>query len=163
MNAEHELSVTRLIDAPPETVWHVWTERMAEWWCPKPWTTPVVENDFRPGGRCYQEMESPESERHPSDGVWLEVVPNERIVSTNLFTAGWVPQVQSGEGCDFPVVMIATFEPEGAGTRYTVRMRHWDAETLKKHEEIGFHQGFEQTTAQLAALAEGEARSRTAA
>lgn len=33
-----ELSVTRLIDAPVETVWNAATERLAEWWCPKPWT-----------------------------------------------------------------------------------------------------------------------------
>ena len=163
MNETYELSITRLIDAPPETVWRVWTDRMAEWWVPKPWSTPEVENDFRPGGRCYQVMESPEGERFPSEGVWLEVVPGERIVSTNLFRAGWVPLSQSGEGCDFPVVMIATFEREGEGTRYTVRMRHWDSETLKKHEEIGFHQGFEQTTAQLAELAEMEAQGRAAA
>ena len=160
---QHELSVTRLIEAPPETVWRVWTGRMGEWWTPRPWKTPVVENDFRAGGRSYQEMESPEGERFPNEGVWLEVVPNERIVVTNVFKSGWVPQNLSGEGCDFSMLAIFTFEPEGAGTRYTARARHWDDATLKKHEEMGFHEGWGQATVQLAELAEAEARGRAAA
>ena len=36
-NSEHELSITRFIDAPPETVYRVYTERTEEWWAPKPW------------------------------------------------------------------------------------------------------------------------------
>jgi len=32
----YELSITRLIDVPPATVWRVWTERLEEWWAPKP-------------------------------------------------------------------------------------------------------------------------------
>ena len=49
MKAEHELSVTRLIDAPVALVWKTATERLAEWWCPKPWTTEIVEQDWRAG------------------------------------------------------------------------------------------------------------------
>lgn len=160
---QHELSVTRKIEAPPETVWRVWTERMGEWWTPRPWTTPVVDNDFRPGGRSYQEMQSPEGERFPNEGVFLEVVPNQRVVLTNIFGAGWVPQNLSGDGCDFAMLAIFTFEPEGSGTRYTARARHWDEATVKKHEEMGFHEGWAQAAAQLAELAEAETRGRAAA
>jgi uncharacterized protein YndB with AHSA1/START domain len=46
-----ELSVTRLIDAPVDTVWKIATERLEEWWCPKPWTAEIVEQDWRAGGR----------------------------------------------------------------------------------------------------------------
>ena len=35
-----ELSVTRLIDAPPETVYRAWIGRPDDWFAPKPWTTP---------------------------------------------------------------------------------------------------------------------------
>jgi uncharacterized protein YndB with AHSA1/START domain len=148
--AAHELSVTRLIQAPPETVYRIWTERTGEWFVPRPWTMPVVEMDFRPGGRSYIEMESPEGERFPNDGVFLEVVPNERIVSTDAFTPGWVPQGPF-------MVAIFTFEPEGGGTNYTARVRHWTAEALKQHQDMGFEQGWSQCAAQLAELAEAEA------
>jgi uncharacterized protein YndB with AHSA1/START domain len=108
-------------------------------------------------------MESPEGDRHPGDGVFLEVVPNERIVFTNIFTTGWALQSLSGQGCDFAIVAIVTFEPEGSGTRYTARVRHANEETLRKHDEMGFSEGWGQCTAQLAELAEAEAGARAAA
>ena len=58
MPAQHELSITRFIDAPPETVYRVYTERTGEYWCPKPWTTPVVDWDLRAGGRANTVMRS---------------------------------------------------------------------------------------------------------
>jgi uncharacterized protein YndB with AHSA1/START domain len=164
MKRELELSVTRMIDAPPAIVYRVWTERTSEWWCPKPWKTPVVEHDLRAGGRSYFEMESPEGERFPSEGVYLEVVPNERIVVTSAFTAGWQPQQLEDEACgDFPTVSIFTFEPEGGGTRYSARVRHWTEAALKQHEAMGFQEGWSICAAQLAELAEGESQGRAAA
>ena len=91
MKAEHELSVTRLIDAPVELVWKVATERLAEWWCPRPWTAEIVEQDWRPGGRSAMIMRGPEGETHPVEGVLLEVTPNELFVFTDSFKAGWIP------------------------------------------------------------------------
>jgi uncharacterized protein YndB with AHSA1/START domain len=157
-----ELSVTRFIDAPPETVYRVYTERLEEWWAPAPWKTRVVEMDLRPGGRFAFEMTGPEGESHPSDSVYLEVVPNARIVNTNAFTAGWQPKGSMDSDCDFPCVSIITFEPEGSGTRYTARVRHWTEAAVKAHEAMGFEPGWNMVTAQLAGLAEAEAH-RTAA
>jgi uncharacterized protein YndB with AHSA1/START domain len=77
-----ELSVTRYIDAPSATVYRVYTERLEEWWAPAPWKTQVVEMDLRAGGRFAFEMQGPEGESHPSESVYLEVIPNERIVNT---------------------------------------------------------------------------------
>ena len=163
MTAQHELSIDRYIDASPETVYRVWTERTREWWCPKPWTTPVVEWDLRAGGRSYTVMRSPEGEEMPHEGIFLEVVPNEKIVFTNAFTAGWDPQVLSGEGCDFGMVAIVTFEPEGEGTRYTARVRHWDEAARKQHEAMGFHEGWGMVADQLALLAEAGPAAETRA
>ena len=50
-DAQYELSVTRLIAAPRDMVWRAWTERLEEWWAPRPWTTTLIEQDLRPGGR----------------------------------------------------------------------------------------------------------------
>ena len=65
MSEIFELRISRLIRAAPETVWNVYTQRTAEWFCPRPWTTPVVDWDLRVGGRANVEMASPEGERHP--------------------------------------------------------------------------------------------------
>jgi uncharacterized protein YndB with AHSA1/START domain len=162
-NSNHELSITRFIDAPPETVYRVYTERMEEWFAPKPWRTRVIEQDIRPGGRAASQMTGPNSESHLNEGVYLEVVPNERIVFTNAFTAGWQPKTLMTSGCDFAMVGIVTFQPEGAGTRYTARVRHWDEEALKKHEAMGFEEGWNIVAAQLAEIAEAEASRAKAA
>lgn len=154
--AQHELSITRFIDAPPEAVYRAWTERPEQWFAPRPWTTPKAEWELRPGGRMLTVMRSPEGEDMPGEGVFLKVAPNEKIVFTNIFTAGWQPRALSGDGCDFGMVAIITFEPEGKGTRYTARVGHWDEATLKRHEEIGFHEGWSQCTDQLAELAEAK-------
>ncbi len=113
----YELSITRLINAPPAAVWRVWTERLEEWWAPKPWTTRVIENDLRPGGRrAAMVMSGPGGENSPMEGVYLEVIPHQRIVFTNAFKVGWIPQ---------PPFMVGFFEfaDEGGRTRYTAGAR----------------------------------------
>ena len=45
-----DLSVERHIAAPPAQVWRIMTERITEWWCPKPWTTMIEQLEWRPGG-----------------------------------------------------------------------------------------------------------------
>jgi uncharacterized protein YndB with AHSA1/START domain len=150
--AAFELSIERYIDAPPATVFKVWTERLEEWWAPKPWTTKVIEQDLRPGGRSAMIMSGPDGEKSPMEGVILEVVPNEEIVFTNAFTAGWIPQTPF-------MVGFFTFAPEGRGTRYRAGARHWDEAALKQHEAMGFTQGWGICAAQLAELAEAEANA----
>jgi uncharacterized protein YndB with AHSA1/START domain len=147
MTATYELSVTRLIAAPPETVYRAWTEHTESWFAPKPWKTQVLEQDLRPGGRSLIKMSGPEGELEPMEGVFLEVVPNRRIVSTDAFAAGWRPAKPF-------MVSITTFEPEGDGTRYTATARHWDEESMKQHEAMGFHQGWGMVAQQLAEVAE---------
>jgi uncharacterized protein YndB with AHSA1/START domain len=159
-----ELSISRYIDAAPETVYGAWTERPKEWFVPKPWTLAAAEWDLRAGGRMYTEMRGPDGEGGDGgEGVFLEVVPNARIVFTNVFTPGWVPQRQSNEGCDFGMVAIFTFEAEGEGTRYTARALHFEEEAVKKHEAMGFEQGWGICADQLAEIAEGEAGRAEAA
>lgn len=149
MSAEHELSVTRLIDAPVDLVWRIATERLTEWWCPKPWTTEIVEQDWRPGGRSAMVMRGPEGEEHPMEGVFLEVTPGKRFVFTDAFKVGWIPQT---------AFMVGWFEfaDEGGKTRYTAGARHWSEEALKQHEAMGFVEGWGKVAEQLAALAEAE-------
>lgn len=147
MSEDLTLSVTRLIDAPVEKVWRIATERLAEWWCPKPWWTEIVEQDWRPGGRSAMVLRGPDGEKHELEGVFLEVTPNVRFVSTDAYRAGWLPQKPFMTG-------VWEFADEGGKTRYTATARHWDAETKKTHEDMGFFDGWNACATQLAALAE---------
>lgn len=48
----HELSFTRVLQAPVAKVWSAWTmrEQLMPWFCPKPWQVTACEIDLRPGG-----------------------------------------------------------------------------------------------------------------
>lgn len=142
----HELSITRVIDAPIEAVWRAWTDHKEEWFCPRPWRAEFVEQDLRAGGRSAIVMHGPAGERMEMEGVYLEVVPGERIVSTDAFTAGWQPQKPF-------MVRVETFTDEGGRTRYTATARHWDAETKAGHEAMGFEQGWGASADQLGEVA----------
>lgn len=146
----HELVLTRIIDAPREKLYRCWTEPalLKQWFVPKPWTIAKAEVDVRPGGSSLIVMRSPEGQEMPNPGVFLEVVPNERIVVTDAYTSAWVPSAKPF------MTAIVTFEDLGGGkTRYTARARHWTAEDRAAHEKMGFHEGWGICADQLAALA----------
>jgi uncharacterized protein YndB with AHSA1/START domain len=145
----HELCITRLIDAPRHAVYRCWSEPelMKQWFAPKPFTTPKVELDLRPGGGSLIVMATPEGQEMPNRGQYLEVVPDERIVFTDAYVGDWVPS-----GKPF-MTGILTFADEGGKTRYTARVRHWTAEDKAQHEQMGIETGWGICADQLEALA----------
>jgi len=147
---ERELVLTRVIDAPAEALYRCWTdpELMIQWFTPAPWTTVEVVTELRPGGASKIVMEGPDGTQFPNHGVYLEIVPNEKIVFTDAYTAGWEPSAEPF------FTGIITFEDLGKGlTRYTAVARHWTLENKAKHEAMGFHQGWGAAADQLTALA----------
>ena len=146
--AGRELVITRLIDAPREKLYRAWTEPalIKQWFAPHPWTVPVAETEVRPGGATLIVMRGPDGNEFPNRGVYLEVVPNERLVFTDAYTRAWEPSVKPF------MTGILTFEDEGGKTRYTARVRHWSVADCESHEKMGFRQGWGQCTDQLAAL-----------
>ena len=146
--SDRDLVLTRVIDAPPEKVYRAWTEPalLKQWFAPLPYTTPVAELDVRPGGACLVVMKSPEGQELPNPGVYLEVVPNRRLVFTNAYTKAWEPS-------DKPfMTVVLTFEDRGGKTDYTALVRHWTMADRETHEKMGFHRGWAQCADQLAAL-----------
>ena len=146
---KRELLLTRLIDAPPASVFRCWTEPelIVQWFTPPPWKTIHAEIDLRAGGASLIVMQGPDGTEMPNHGVYLEVVRHERLVFTDAYSAGWVP-------ADKPFFTgILTFADEGGKTRYTARARHWTVQDCDQHEKMGFHEGWGIATDQLAALA----------
>jgi uncharacterized protein YndB with AHSA1/START domain len=149
---ERELVLGFLITASPEAIYRCWTdpELLVKWFAPKPFETRVVSQDFRVGGRQEIAMKDPASgAEFPASGVFLEIVPNRKIVSTDAFNADWQPV----EGTPFMVAQT-TFEPQPDGrTLYIARARHWTDEKREQHVQMGFHPGWTQCAHQLAELA----------
>lgn len=142
----YELSISRLIDAPIDAVWRAWTEHQDEWFCPRPWRSETLVQELHAGGRSVIVMRGPEGEENRLEGVFLDVVPHHRIVSTDAFTNGWVPATPF-------MVRVDEFAEEGDGTRYTASARHWTAEARDQHAAMGFEAGWGAAADQLEAVA----------
>jgi uncharacterized protein YndB with AHSA1/START domain len=150
MNANLDLVITRDIAAPREKIYRCWTEPalIKQWFAPKPWTTTQAQTDVRAGGASLVVMRGPDGQEFPNPAVYLEVVPNERIVTTDAYTAAWEPSAKPF------MTLVLTFEDLGGGkTRYTARARHWNEADKQAHEKMGFHEGWGRCTDQLAELA----------
>lgn len=145
---DRDLVLTRLIDAPREKLYRAWTEPelLKQWFAPLPYTTPVAELDVRPGGANVIVMRGPDGTDMPNAGVYLEVVPNERIVFTDAFSKAWEPSAKPF------MTVILTFDEEGGKTRYTALVRHWTVADKEAHEQMGFHVGWGMCADQLEAL-----------
>lgn len=148
MTDNKELRVSLHIAASPEKVWDVLANRMEEWWCPRPWRVEIDHQDRRAGGRCAMTMHGPNGEVMPNEGIFLAWEEGRRFVSTDAFT---------GEDFDPAGPFMVGFweiEPEGEGTRYTARAKHWSEEARKNHEEMGFIPGWTAVAEQLKELCE---------
>jgi len=147
-----DLALARVIAAPPERVWAAWTQPdlVKRWFTPKPWETAHCEIDLRPGGIFRTVLRGPDGPEVDNTGCWLEVVPNRRLVWTVALLPGFRPNGSLPHGLSFTAVI--TFEPEGAGTRYTVTAMHPGAEAAKRHADMGFHEGWGAALEQLVEL-----------
>jgi len=139
--SDREPVITRIIDAPRERVFKAWTdpELLKQWFAPLPYTTPVAELDFRPGGANLIVMRDPRVMNFQT-GACISKSSKKRG------TKAWEPS-----GKPFMTVIL-TFENEGGKTKYTARVLHWTVADREAHEKMGFHQGWGQCADQPAAL-----------
>ncbi len=148
--AQHELKIDLILDAPREKLFRCWTDAqlIKQWFAPKPWTISHAEMDVRPGGASLVVMRSPEGQEFPNPGLFLEIVPNEKIVMTDALSAAYRPA-----GKPFMVAEVLFEDAGGGKTRYIARAMHWNDETLQEHKQMGFHEGWTAVARQLEELA----------
>lgn len=79
---DRELLLTRTLNAPVDLVWEAWSnpEHIAKWWGPTGFTNTVSVMDFQPGGKWTLVMHGPDGVDYPNESIFVEVVPNKRIV-----------------------------------------------------------------------------------
>jgi uncharacterized protein YndB with AHSA1/START domain len=148
---ELDLVLTREINAPREILYKCWTtpEHLVHWFVPKPHKVTACALDVRPGGACNTTFDV-DGNIIENKGVYLEVIPHEKIVFTDTYSAGWKPAAEPF------MTAIVTFEDLGAGrTRYTAVARHRTAEIAKTHKDMGFYDGWGMATTQLEDYARG--------
>lgn len=121
--------------------------RIEEWWCPKPWRAEFRPLERKAGGTSVCTMYGPNGEIHPNPGLVLAWDEGMRFSFTDAITGDLEP---SGPF----MIGIWEIQPEGDGTRYTARARHWTEEDSKRHAEMGFEEGWRACMRQLKDLCE---------
>jgi uncharacterized protein YndB with AHSA1/START domain len=150
LNPETDLSFTRTIAAPRAVLWDCWTTpaHIKHFFVPKPHSIDSCEIDLRVGGR-FNTVMNVDGALYDNRGVWLEVIPMDRLVFTDGYTEGWVP------AADPFMTAIVDFADDGqGGTIYTATARHRSAEACKRHEDMGFFDGWGTVVTQLEAYAQ---------
>jgi len=84
---DEQILVTREFDAPKHLVYKAWTtpELVERWWHAKRGQVTVVEIDLRVGGKWRYVMVADDGYEVGFHGEYREIVPDERIVSTEIF------------------------------------------------------------------------------
>jgi uncharacterized protein YndB with AHSA1/START domain len=147
---DQELFITRIFDAPRESVWRAWTEPdiMKRWWGPKGYTSPYCKIDLCIGGKFLYCMRSPEGKDYWSTGIYREITPQERIVFSISFAdekGNVVPATQYGMSADFPLEMLVTvtFEEIGGKTKLTLSHVGIPAGADRDGANVGWNQSLD--------------------
>ncbi|GAA5065121.1 SRPBCC domain-containing protein [Nocardia callitridis] len=156
VDSDYDLTLQRVIRASASDIWRAWTDpaRLAQWWIPAPMVTRVDQLDVSPGGGFVTSMSEDGKEfvSH-TDGVFLVVEKDRRLVFTNAVSSAWRPAAPE------PVAMTAeiVLADHPDGTDYQVVVRHGTPAIRARHHDLGFFEGWGSVTAALANLAEQEA------
>ena len=115
---DDQILITREFDAPSRLVYRAWTEPelVKRWWHANRGKVTLVEIDLRVGGKWRQVMVADDGMEVGFHGKYREIVPDERIVSTEVYEG--LPGGVSDE--DGGTVNTLTFDDVNGRTRLTL-------------------------------------------
>jgi uncharacterized glyoxalase superfamily protein PhnB/uncharacterized protein YndB with AHSA1/START domain len=107
--ADRELVIDRLLNAPIEVVWEVWTNpgHIEKWWGPTGFSTTIHGMDMRPGGIWTLTMHGPDGTDYANKSIFKEIVHHKKIVY---------------EHQSHPFLATIIFEPRGEKTHISWHM-----------------------------------------
>lgn len=140
-----DIVITREFGAPRQLVWDVWTQpkHIEKWFGPKGFNTRVDAMDFKVGGRSAYVMIGPDGTEYPSTGMFKEIVPIEKIVTTDEWGEG-IEKIEQLKNVDLPqgMTITALFDDLGERTKLTLITSHPTLEDKQKHEAMGVVDGW---------------------
>jgi len=99
-------------------------------------------------------MRSPEGNEFDNVGCYLEVVPNEKLSWTSVLGPDYRPITADPD--ELQLTAVIELQPNGkGGTRYRAVAIHRDVAHCKRHEEMGFEQGWGIALDQLIEVVKG--------
>jgi len=133
--SDTRILITREFAAPRHLVYRAWTtpELIKRWWPANRGKMTVAEVDLRVGGRWRYVMIADGGLEVAFHGEYREIVPNERLVSTEVFEL--VPDAEA--------VDTLTLTEQGGRTTLTILVQHQTREHRDAHIESGMEAGLQ--------------------
>lgn len=133
---DEQVLIEREFDAPRALVYRAWTtpELVRQWWYAKRGEMTVAEIDLRPGGRWrYAMVVAGRGFEVAFHGEYREIVPNERIVSTEVY--------EGAPGAGEAVSTVTFADSENGGTLLRILVEHECRRDRDMHIESGMEDG----------------------
>ena len=140
-----QILITREFDAPARLVYRAWTtpELVRRWWSGDRGEVTSAEIDLRVGGTWRFVMKANAGFEVAFHGEYREIVPAERIVSTEVF-----------EGMpDAPALSTNTFVDSDGRTTLTILVEHSSQEHRDAHINSGMEGGMQESMDHLEEVA----------
>jgi uncharacterized protein YndB with AHSA1/START domain len=136
---DEQILITREFDAPKHLVYKAWTtpELVRRWWSGERGEMTVAEIDLRVGGKWRYAMVANEGFEVAFHGEYREIVPNERIVSTEVFEG--IPNAEEEAALN----TLTLTEVDGR-TTLTVLVQHRNKEGRDAHINSGMEAGMQE-------------------
>jgi uncharacterized protein YndB with AHSA1/START domain len=153
--SDREILITREFDAPRHLVYRAWTtpELVKRWWSGHQGETTTCEIDLRVGGRWRYVMVADGGFEVAFHGEYREVVPNERIVTTQVYE---LPGAPEGD----PALNIVTFTEVDGRTVLSLLVQTASKEQRDAILDSGMEVGMQQQLDLLEQLATSLRRRR---
>jgi uncharacterized protein YndB with AHSA1/START domain len=132
---DEQILITREFDAPKGLVYEAYTtpELVKRWWSAKRGTMTIAEIDLRVGGGWRYVMVADDGFEVAFHGEYREIVPNERIVSTEVYEG--MPDAQALD--------TVTFTEVDGRTTLTILVQHASKANRDAHIDSGMEDGLQ--------------------
>jgi uncharacterized protein YndB with AHSA1/START domain len=138
---DREVVITRVVDAPRRIVFDAWTtpQHVRQWLLgPEGWTMPVCEIDLRPGGTWRYVWRKADGSEMAMGGSYREVVPPERLVSTERWGPEWPETINT-----------VVFTESGRQTTITLTVLYPSKDARDAALKTGMKEGADQSFGRL--------------
>ena len=135
---DEQILITREFDAPKHLVYKAWTtpELVKRWWTARRGAMKVAEIDLRVGGKWRYVMVTEDGQEVAFHGEYREIVPNERLVSTEVYEG--IPDAEAHAALN-----TMTFTEVDGRTTIEVLVEHATKEGRDMHISSGMEDGMQ--------------------
>jgi uncharacterized protein YndB with AHSA1/START domain len=133
-----QILITREFAAPKRLVYKAWTtpELIKRWWTAKRGEATVADVDLRVGGKWRYVMVTDSGFEVAFHGEYREIIPNERIVSTEVYEG--IPDAERHAALN-----TVTFTEVDGRTTLTLLVQHTSREDRDAHINSGMEGGLQ--------------------